>query len=579
MKSPESIIGNFSDALRNYSDRVQKIERTDGAKAPQTIRMATNTAVLSMLFPGLLDDEFPLLLIDVSEDCSAEDAILLSDKAIYCSDLPNTRLPYGGLLSESCVKHRETTWLYVNDILFCGLHEGEILLKTVHSLIRAIRSAHQTQYQETIELKPGDSDELPSAPRPDDSGSAPLLAGKYRILKRIGRGAYGLVSLARDVRLDKLVAIKQLTRYAAKNAQSQARFIQEARVLSRLNHPNIAAVYSLDYHDESYYLVMEYLEGGPLQRLINQKGMLRPEEVLPIACDILCGLAEAHRHGIIHRDLKPANILFDCDGRAKITDFGTAYVPLTMGGLSLTTPGATVGTVLYMSPEQVQGEKLDGRSDLYAFGALLYRLLSGADYLDPNACTSMHNAFRQIVRKIPDPIRSYGIDIPQELDDLILRLLAKDRDLRYESADVVRQALVSILATDHPDACGYESSLMRPAITEEAREKYRKLVRLFLADRVIVQRERQVLEQRAVKLGIDHSTAQELEASVVAEQKLPYSMTDILEFEEMLHIFLTDGILQDSEREILSQKAKSYGLEDDVVDNILHIVMQDNHND
>jgi tetratricopeptide (TPR) repeat protein/tRNA A-37 threonylcarbamoyl transferase component Bud32 len=208
---------------------------------------------------------------------------------------------------------------------------------------------------------------------------------EYRIERVLGQGAFGIVYLAHDTFLDRPVAIKELTLTAQADEVAFQRFLQEARAAGNLNHPHIVTVHTLKVAEPSVYLVMEYLAGGSLRALLERRGPLPVVDAVRIAADVCEGLAAAHARGIVHRDVKPENVLLTADGQAKIGDFGIAHVPLGAGGTSLTQAGFQPGTLVYMSPEQIRGQVVDGRSDVYQVGALLYEMLTGRHYVDMGA--------------------------------------------------------------------------------------------------------------------------------------------------------------------------------------------------
>ena len=182
--------------------------------------------------------------------------------------------------------------------------------------------------------------------------------------------------------LDRPVAIKELTLSAQADEVSVKRFLQEARAAGGLNHANLVIVYGLRMHEPSIYLIMEYVPGGSLRRLLDRRAPLPTDQAVQVAINVCEGLAAAHVRGIIHRDIKPENVLMTNDGRAKVGDFGIAHVPRAAGGLALTQEGFQPGSLIHMSPEQIHGERLDGRSDVYQVGILLYEMLTGRHYLD-----------------------------------------------------------------------------------------------------------------------------------------------------------------------------------------------------
>src|SRR5213593_2568137 len=198
--------------------------------------------------------------------------------------------------------------------------------------------------------------------------------GNHRIISKIGQGGMGTVYEAEDTHLGRRVAIKLLNPTLVANPKELARFQSEAKVQARLNHPNVVTLHEFEPFKDSYYMVMEYVVGRNLADIVRVVGALPPHIVVTLSKQVLDGLSAAHRIGVVHRDLKPSNIMLTPDGVAKVMDFGIAKV---QGSQNLTATGALVGTVYYMSPEQVRGEAVDARSDIYSFGIILFELLTG----------------------------------------------------------------------------------------------------------------------------------------------------------------------------------------------------------
>jgi serine/threonine protein kinase/dipeptidyl aminopeptidase/acylaminoacyl peptidase len=271
-----------------------------------------------------------------------------------------------------------------------------------------------------------------------------LAAGRcisnYRVISKLGVGGMGEVYLAEDTRLGRRVALKVLPRELAGNPARKARLIHEARAASSLNHPNIVTLFDIGSEGGIDFLVMEYVAGKPLAELIPRQGM-PVNEALRCAIQIADALTSAHATGIVHRDLKPGNMMVAADGLVKVLDFGLAKftgAPEAETQTRLTTEGALLGTVAYMSPEQAEGKLVDTRSDIFSFGALLYEMLTGRR---PFERSSKLSTLTAILNEEPKPVRELTPRVPPELEQVIARCLRKDPARRFQHIDEVKVLL------------------------------------------------------------------------------------------------------------------------------------------
>jgi serine/threonine protein kinase len=254
--------------------------------------------------------------------------------------------------------------------------------------------------------------------------------GRYEITGTLGRGAMGVVFQARDPLIERVVAIKTVAcaGLSDKDAEEfEQRFFREAKSAGQLNHPNIVTIHDVGRSDELAYIAMEYLSGESLRDILDSSAPLSCTRIIEIVAAVADGLAFAHAQGIVHRDIKPANIMVQDSGGVKITDFGIAQLP----GGSLTMAGAVLGSPKYMSPEQVAGQKADGRADIFSLGTVLYEMLTGQP---PFSGDNMHATMYQVVHKDPPAPSSCSPHLPRELDPIVARAMAKDPVERYQSA-------------------------------------------------------------------------------------------------------------------------------------------------
>lgn len=268
--------------------------------------------------------------------------------------------------------------------------------------------------------------------------SPTVFGGRYELHRRLARGGMADVFLARDQLLGRPVAVKVLFPEYATDPKFVERFRREAQAAANLNHPNIVSIYDWGEELGTYYIVMEYVEGQSLAQILRRDGKLTVEQVTRVALDVSAALGFAHEGGVVHRDVKPGNVLVSPKGEMKVADFGIATALTSNVEANLTQTGAVMGTATYFSPEQAQGHKVDHRSDLYSLGVVIYEMLTGQPPFTGETPVSI--AYKH-VQEPATPVSDHGVDVPPALAAITMKLLSKNADNRYPSADALRSDL------------------------------------------------------------------------------------------------------------------------------------------
>lgn len=297
--------------------------------------------------------------------------------------------------------------------------------------------------------------------------------GRYEIVAEIGRGAMGVVYQARDPKIDRLVAIKTICligRETQDEAEYRERFFMEAKTAGRLSHPGIVTIFDVGEELETRepYIVMEYVAGQSLSKLLNAQNSKLPTGVaLRLAQELAEALDYAHSQGVVHRDIKPANILVTRDGHAKVADFGIARLNV----VHMTQPGEILGSPAYMAPEQLSGEGVDARSDLFSVGVILYTMLTGFRPFQGNSATTV--CFK-VVNREPIPVSALASELPAELDRIVRRAMAKEPTERYQSGGELARDIETLREADKPTQSeedllpGLVASMENPALAKDA---------------------------------------------------------------------------------------------------------------
>ncbi|OGV43963.1 MAG: hypothetical protein A2X48_05740 [Lentisphaerae bacterium GWF2_49_21] len=432
------------------------------------------------------------------------------------------------------------------------------LFQSAQRLFSGVRKPCETgpSYDTTLPMS-DDSHEFDS---PDTL--PPEVLKRYMIRRTLGKGAFGIVYLAEDRKIGRLVAVKQLVRHAERNSEIYERFMQEARIGAQLDHPNIVNVLALEEDDRSACIIMEYLGGGSLATYAKKEKKIEPQTAVGIITGVLTGLDAAHHIMVIHRDIKPQNILFGPQGEPKLSDFGVAHLPVVAGGI-LEGPeqmSRIIGTPLYMAPEQISQKSYDHRVDLYATGAVLYEMLTGKKVFRPRGDISIETMRNLILTIEPDPIDGVP-GIPPGLAAIAMKLLAKKPDDRFPDA---RSTIIALEKIDFSETvrsydAGAETRVgsFGPLISSPA-AMLEDVIRLFLIDGSISTAERRELDRRSERLGVSKLHSRAIENKIRLELSYP-TLEAVDEYSETVRILLVSspqGRISPEQRGQLEEKRR-----------------------
>ena len=389
------------------------------------------------------------------------------------------------------------------------------------------------------------------------------LANRYSVKRSLGKGAFGIVYLAEDRKIGRLVAIKQLYKSYVKDIEIHERFMQEARIGAQLDHPNIINVFSLEEDKKSACIIMEYLSGGSLANYMMKNTIISPSTALDIFKGVITGLNAAHKVMAIHRDIKPQNIIFDHLGTPKISDFGIAFLPVNAGGAPIIeseTSNPIIGTPRYMSPEQISRKKIDQRSDLYSAGAVLYEMLTGEKLFDISKDMNFSEISDIILNKTP---KYPNTDIPSDIVQMTMKLLNKAHDKRYATAEELLIDIDKITLNSKKNNTNNGAKISHigrsgPVLSSPI-AIFEDIICLLLVDGVLAPSERKELNSRAERLGISEAQSRLIEDKIRTERSLPLlnSIEEYQTLAENLYASSENLKLLPEQKEILKEKRKA----------------------
>ena len=410
------------------------------------------------------------------------------------------------------------------------------------------------------------------------------LSKRYKYRRTIGVGGFGIVYLADDLEIGRVVAIKQLFKNLEEDPYIYERFLQEARISGQLEHPNIIILYNIERVEHTVFMVMEYLGGGSLDRLMHKQKQFEIRAAIQIMLGIFAGLEAAHHLSVVHRDIKPSNILFGIRGVPKITDFGIAHFPAEAGGSELLEGEGDeqtfIGTPLYMAPEQLLGKPIDTRADIYATGAIFYHMLTGQPPLPISNELSYAELCDIALNIEPRPISHYRSDVPEKLTEIIFKMIHKERSKRFESVEEIKKELLELIISLENDNSNMFLTQKVPTQLFWSSESaiLEDILYLLLIDGKISIEERKELGERIEKLGISVVEARRIEDNVRQRLMLP-SLADLDGYSQLLYEFLTqdNNNLTDAHKMALENYQKEKAIHDEEIKSI-HILITEHLN-
>ncbi|EDM29112.1 serine/threonine protein kinase [Lentisphaera araneosa HTCC2155] len=386
------------------------------------------------------------------------------------------------------------------------------------------------------------------------------LQDRYKVMRTLGQGGYGVVYLVQDMMIGRLAAMKLLKKASSEGDAVFDHFKQEARIAGQLDHENIVVIFNAEYEDNYAFIVMEYLSEGNLASMINEKGQYPPQEAMLIVQGILDGLSAAHRMRVVHRDIKPENILFDPKGRPKISDFGVAHLPKEEGGVLSKEEFMPVGTPCYMSPEQLAGkEDIDSRADLYSCGAILYEMLTGQKLYDIPRDTRLDDILKIVDGCDYKKLSTFNIEYPEGLVEFVEKLLAVDREGRYQSSMAALNDLNELLDKIEKEK---ETTAFPDRIVTSPTDLLEDVMRILLQDGIMAPAERREINKRADRLRVSKEKTREIEEKIRKEMGLP-SLDSLEAYESTYQLMGGDwDSMSHQEKEFLKKTSESLGLQD-----------------